>query len=122
VLYVPRPRGRVFCPEELKKYLPQARVGGYERASLSLPEADIIVATQAVFRYRGKTLFDFAAVLDIDYEFHKGRPSGSTFGVRPGPVLAPDGEENGALADPRAQKSPAAPCYCRMTARGFLYR
>ncbi len=71
ILYVPAAKGVAFVLEELKKYMPQARAAGYERVSSVLPEADVIVATQAIFRYRGKLRVDFAAVLDIDYEFHK---------------------------------------------------
>jgi primosomal protein N' len=71
LLYVPAGKGVSFVLEELAKYMPQARAAGYDRDSAAMPEADILVATQAVFRYRGRKAFDFAAVLDIDYEFHK---------------------------------------------------
>jgi primosomal protein N' len=71
LLYVPASKGVGFVLEEIKKYMPQARAAGYEKSSSALPEADIIVATQAVFRYRGRVMFDFAAALDIDFEFHK---------------------------------------------------
>ena len=71
LLYVPAAKGVGFVLEEIRKYMPQARAAGYERLSSAMPDVDILVATQAIFRYRGRAVFDFAAALDIDYEFHK---------------------------------------------------
>ncbi|MBF0387028.1 MAG: hypothetical protein HQL20_04145 [Candidatus Omnitrophica bacterium] len=71
LLYVPAAKGVGYVLEELAKYLPQARAAGYEQSSGARPLVDILVATQAVFRFRGRVTFDFAAALDIDYEFHK---------------------------------------------------
>jgi len=71
LLYVPAGKGAGFVLEEIKKYMPQACAAGYDQASVNIPEVDIVVATRAVFRYRGRRMFDFCAVLDIDYEFHK---------------------------------------------------
>ncbi len=71
LLYVPAAKGVEFVLDEVGKYMPQARGGGYAQESTVFPDVDIVVATQAVFRFRGRIVVDFAAALDIDYEFHK---------------------------------------------------
>ncbi|MBF0595103.1 MAG: hypothetical protein HQL22_09055 [Candidatus Omnitrophica bacterium] len=71
LLYVPAAKGVGYVLEEIAKYMPSARAAGYERSSGPRPSVDILVATQAIFRFRGRVVYDFAAALDIDYEFHK---------------------------------------------------
>lgn len=71
LLYVPAAKGVAMVMEELKRFFPQAAVAGYEKESSRWPDAQMVVATQSVFRHRGKVVVDFISVLDIDYEFHK---------------------------------------------------
>lgn len=71
MLYVPAAKGVGYVLEEIRKYMPQVLAGGYDQTSTSRPAVDVLVATQAVFRFRGRIMFEFAAALDIDYEFHK---------------------------------------------------
>ncbi|MEI6437678.1 MAG: hypothetical protein WCO69_02880 [Candidatus Omnitrophota bacterium] len=71
LLYVPAAKGVGYVLEEIRKYMPSARAAGYEKSSSARPDVDILVATQAIFRFRGRVTYDFAAALDIDYEFHK---------------------------------------------------
>jgi len=72
LLYIQAARGVGGVVEEVKRNFPAARVAGYDKASLKLPDdTDVLVATQAVFRHRSSLKVAVAAVLDIDWEFHK---------------------------------------------------
>ncbi|MBF0619415.1 MAG: hypothetical protein HQL19_04545 [Candidatus Omnitrophica bacterium] len=72
LLYIQAAKGTMGVVEEVRKYFPAARVCGYDKASTTLAEGwDVLVATQAVFRHQGKWRADIAAVLGIDFEFHK---------------------------------------------------
>jgi primosomal protein N' len=72
LLYIQAARGVSSVMEEVKRSFSAARVVGYDKASLKLPDDfDIIVTTQAMFRHRSSLKVAVAAVLDIDWEFHK---------------------------------------------------
>ncbi len=72
LFYIQASRGVSGVAEELKKSFPSARVAGYDKASSALPEGfDLLVATQAVLRYRASLKVSFVVVLDIDWEFHR---------------------------------------------------
>ena len=72
ILYIQAARGTAMIVEELKRPFPYAKVAGYDKSSAACPRGfDILVATQAVFRHRQTLRADVAAVLDIDWEFHK---------------------------------------------------
>lgn len=72
LLYIQAARGVGGVCAEVKKIFPGARVAGYDRTSTAMPEDfDILVATQSVFRHRAVLKVAAAAVLDIDWEFHK---------------------------------------------------
>jgi primosomal protein N' len=71
LVYVQASRGVAGVVEELKGILPGAVIAGYDKASADLPGADVLVATQAVFRHRTRVPAALSVVLDIDWEFHK---------------------------------------------------
>jgi primosomal protein N' len=72
LLYIQAARGVSGVVEEVKRSFSGARIVGYDKASSKLPEDfDILVTTQAMFRYRSSLKVAVAAVLDIDWEFHK---------------------------------------------------
>jgi primosomal protein N' len=72
LFYIQAARGIAAVMEEARQCFPSARVSGYDKTSSVLPEsADILVATQAVFRHRASIAAETSAVLDIDWEFHK---------------------------------------------------
>jgi primosomal protein N' len=72
LLYIQAARGVSGVVEEVKKSFPSARVAAYDKASGKIPDDfDILVATQAMFRYRSSLKVAVSAVLDIDWEFHK---------------------------------------------------
>ncbi len=72
LLYIQAARGVAGVIDEVKKHFPTARVAGYDKASCALPEDfDVLVGTQAIFRYRSSLKVALTAVLDIDWEFHK---------------------------------------------------
>lgn len=60
---------------ELKKYFPQAKIIAFERATKvakqSLPEFDILIATQAVLRFQGVLQAQMAAFIDFDAELNR---------------------------------------------------
>ena len=72
LLYIQAARGVTGIIDEVKAQFPSARVAGYDKASTTFPtDAEVVVATQAIFRHRYQARFDIIAVLDIDWEFHK---------------------------------------------------
>ena len=72
LLYIQAARGVSGVVDEVKRNFPQVRVAGYDKASGKLPDDfDVLVTTQAVFRHRSSLKIAVAAVLDIDWEFHK---------------------------------------------------
>ena len=72
LLYIQAARGVEGVVGEVKRLFPGARVAGYDRSSVKLPEdVDVLVTTQAMFRHRASLKISVAAVLDIDWEFHK---------------------------------------------------
>ncbi|MBF0331529.1 MAG: hypothetical protein HQL17_06295 [Candidatus Omnitrophica bacterium] len=72
LLYIQAARGVAGVMDEVKKHFPGAVVAGYDKASSALPvHFDVLVATQAIFRYRATLKVNLTAVLDIDWELHK---------------------------------------------------
>ncbi|NLE64334.1 MAG: hypothetical protein GX606_00210 [Elusimicrobia bacterium] len=84
LIYVPAARGTAPTVEEVVRRFPGVCVRGYEKTSGAFPvEAQVVVATQAVFRHRGEVLFALSVVADIDWERHKNdrRASHQTFAL-----------------------------------------
>lgn len=72
VLYIQAARGTASVMQEIKEAFVHARVAGYDSSSAQWPgSADIVVATQSLFRFRSTLVCDFSCVLDIDREFHR---------------------------------------------------
>ncbi len=70
--YIQAARGVAGIMAEIRGLLPAARVEGYDKVSAALgADADILVATQVIFRHRAAFKAALAVVLDIDWEFHK---------------------------------------------------
>ncbi|MBF0569917.1 MAG: hypothetical protein HQL18_04005 [Candidatus Omnitrophica bacterium] len=72
LLYIPAAKGVSAVILEAAARFPGADIAGYEKASAGPPhKCDILVATQAVFRYRSSLRFYLSVILDTDWEFHK---------------------------------------------------
>ncbi len=56
---------------ELKLMFPQARIGSFERGDADLPSVDILIATQAVLRFKDHLKPQTTALVDFDGELNR---------------------------------------------------
>jgi primosomal protein N' (replication factor Y) len=65
-------RGIEKLESEIHQYYPQVKIGHYDKDSAQLPkDADIIIATQAIFRFVEDFRVELAAVLHVDNELNR---------------------------------------------------